>query len=228
MHLAADAMLPLCGVVFANAKCLSPLKSVLRARSEETLGNLNALPLVAVTGNNAGWAAHSITASHDPYVLAGTMPGLFLGMYYIISCYVVSSEDQACRRANGIAGATAGYTLALGAAGLLTFVPGLNISPGDAFGTLSMSLLMLFYLSPLPTMLDALRQRSAACIHAPLAAATFCNAALWFTYALSQGCWHMWVPHGVGVILAAAQLALVAAHGDNGDACALPPYEVDE
>jgi len=228
MHLAADAMLPLCGVVFANAKCLSPLNAVLRARSEATLGNLNPLPLVAVTGNNAGWATYSMTASHDPYVLAGTMPGLFLGLFYIASCYSVS-KDQACGRATGIAKATAGYALALGGAGVLTSVPGLDISAADAYGTLSMSLLILFYLSPLPTMLDAFRQRSAASIHTPLAAATFCNAALWCSYALSVNDWHMWVPHGVGVSLAAAQLALVAAHGDSGegDACALPPPEVD-
>merc|ERR1712070_1032451 len=114
-----------------------------------------------------------------------------------------------------IVAATRGYALALSAAFALSFgCPDLDCSPRDAFGALTMSLLLMFYASPLPAMLDSIRQRNSQSIHAPLAAMTFCNAALWLTYGLSIHDWHMWVPQAVGVVLASTQLAMVAMWSD--------------
>ena len=62
--------IPIAGVCLANAKALTPLASILKVRAEAQLGSLNPLPLVAVTGNNAGWVAYSAFGTHDMYIFA--------------------------------------------------------------------------------------------------------------------------------------------------------------
>ena len=202
-------LVPLAGVALANAKCFSPMPALLRARAENVL-TISPLPLVAVTGNNAGQVAYSLTATHDPYVLAGTMPGLLVGLFYVFTAYSVSSESRLL-----IKTASVTYLLALGTAALLSFgCPSIVCTPTDTFGSLTVSLLLLFYVSPLPTMYDAFLRKNAERIHAPMALATLCNAALWLIYGLSMGDWHMYVPQGVGVTLAATQLVMVGVWSD--------------
>lgn len=53
MLVLASDIVPIAGVALANAKCLSPLPALLRARAASSLGALNPLPLVAVTGVHA-------------------------------------------------------------------------------------------------------------------------------------------------------------------------------
>jgi len=204
---AGSSLLPLCGVVLANAKCLSPLSAVLRVRTLGTLGSLNPLPLVAVTANNAGWTAYTLTGSHDPYVLAGTVPGLILGLFYVASTYRAASATD---EQHQIVCATGAYALTLGTAALLSSMPMLHMTMSDAFGDLSTMLLLSFYVSPVPAMLDAMRQKSAAKLHAPLAATTLVNAGLWMAYGWHSNDWHMYAPQFVGAVVAAVQLSLCA------------------
>merc|ERR1712216_278886 len=138
-------------------KCLSPLPALLRARAASSLGALNPLPLVAVTGNNAGQAAYSLTTTHDPFVLAATIPGVMLGLFYVYTAFRVARPEQRPL----IACAAGLYTLALGGASLLSFTPSCPCTAESAFGLLAMSLPIMFYASPVPAMADAIRRRSA-------------------------------------------------------------------
>lgn len=194
------------GVVLCNAKCLSPMSAVLRTRQTQVLGSLNPIPLVAVTGNNAGWVAYSASV-HDPYVLASTMPGLLLGVFYVASTYAVADESRVTMQTM-----MACYSVLLASAGVLSFLcPGLQCSPSEAFGALSMALALSFYASPLPAMSSALQSRCADSIHAGLATTTLCNASLWTAYGLAVHDWHMWLPQATGATIALVQLAMVAA-----------------
>merc|ERR1719482_8446 len=91
----------------------------------------------------------------------------------------------------------------------------LHMSMSDAFGGLSTIVLLSFYISPVPAMLDAMRQGSAAKLHAPLAATTLVNACLWMAYGWQSNDWHMYAPQFVGVVVAATQLALCTALGSH-------------
>lgn len=128
-----------------------------------------------------------------------------LGLFYVYTAFRVATPEQRPH----IACASGLYTLALGGASLLSFTPYCPCTAESAFGLLAMSLPLMFYASPVPAMVDAIRRRSAESLHAPLASMSFCNAALWCTYGLSQGDWHIYVPQSVGVVLAATQIAMV-------------------
>ena len=207
-----DAQLvPLAGVVLSNAKALSPLQSILRVRAEQSLGNLNPIPLIALTGTNGGWVSYSL-ASADPYVLAATLPGMLLGIFYTTTTISVAQNTHRTD-APGIAFAAICYLCALGTAALLS-AEGADAT--EVFGTLTSWLVLLFYFSPLPVMWDAIRTHTATAIHAPLAAMTMCNAGLWMSYGWHLQDWHIYLPQAVGVVLAAAQLALVATCGGAG------------
>lgn len=209
MHL-ADAV-PIAGVLCSNAKLLSPLSAVLRVRETATLGSLNPVPLVAVTGNNAGWVTYSATTTHDPWLLAAAGPGLLIGLFYVASIYSAACADQR----KTISAMAFFYAAALAGADMLSIdVPDCSAS---AVGTLCVAMLMLFYASPLPAMRDALRTRSAASIHIGLAGTTLCNAGLWMTYGISQDDWHLYLPQSIGVLVAASQLLIAKALAPAAD-----------
>ena len=204
VHL-VDAV-PFAGVLLANAKILSPLSAVLNVRETASLGALNPVPLVAVTGNNAGWAMYSWT-THDPWVLSAAAPGVLIGLFYVATMY--ESADEQTRAL--IAKMVVCYAAALGMADWLSAGTMMGWSASAIFGTLCSALLFCFYTSPLPAMHDAMRTRSAERIHQGLASTTLCNAGLWLTYGLSQHDWHIYVPQSVGVLIAASQLVLAQA-----------------
>lgn len=50
---------PLAGGIVGMMLFTVPLKAVLRARRERSLGDLNPVPFAAQTANNAGWIAYT-------------------------------------------------------------------------------------------------------------------------------------------------------------------------
>ena len=202
--------IPIAGVCLANAKALTPLASILKVRAEAQLGTLNPLPLVAVTGNNAGWVAYSAFGTHDMYIFASAAPGLLLGAFYVASILRHASISE---RRNVIQWLAA-FAVVLSMADIVSFADCFaGCTPADAFGAVSSALQIAFYASPLPAMANAVRVGSSERIHAPFATAWLLNSSLWVTYGLWVHDWHIIVPQVLGVLVAAAQLGLVVTLG---------------
>jgi len=206
MLLPVETIVPVAGVVLCNLKCLSPMSAVMRVRQTQSLGSLNPVPLVTVTGNNAGWVAYAGLGTQDPYVMASVLPGVLLGMFYVASTYALAEQRRSTMEA-----LMCFYVLVFAAAGVISFeCPDVQCSPSQAFGTLSMILSIIFYGSPLPAMLDALDKQATERLHAPLAWTTLWNASLWASYGIFHGDWHMWLAQGFGAAVAAFQLVMIA------------------
>lgn len=55
---------------------------------------LNALPFIAMASNGLGWVVYGIII-HDFFVYGGNVPGLLLGLFYVMTCYKYST-DKVC------------------------------------------------------------------------------------------------------------------------------------
>jgi|EP00908_Phaeocystis_cordata_P013233 hypothetical protein len=214
MHIPMEQLVPCLGVVLANVKCASPLQAVLNVQKNRNLGGLNPVPLLAVTANNAGFASYSAFATHDPYVLAATVPGLLAGLFYVgVTHQYAAQHEQLLLRRLG-----SGYAVVLVLAALACASPAMCSS--DILGPLAMTSLLLWYSSSLPALVEAFRGRTTPRIHAPLAATTLCNAMLWLTYGLAESDAYVCTAQAYGVLMALAQLVMLRALSSAQEATA--------
>jgi len=68
------------GVILANAVFSAPVCSLQKALKAASLGDINPLPWVFMTGNCMGWVAYSILTS-DLFVFAANAPGAILSLW---------------------------------------------------------------------------------------------------------------------------------------------------
>ena len=208
------------GFLTANTKALSPLTSVLSVRESRNLGDLNPVPLLAITFNNIGWGLYSLCV-HDANILAATLPGVCLGGFYVATAY----EHAPARVRSDLLAMAACYATALGGAcAAAACVAG--VEARDALGATAMALLLAFYASTAPALSEAVRTCSAARIHVPLAAATLLNAALWLTYGLQSGDAYVYLPHTFGAAIACSQLGVAGALRPTREVMGLPDTSV--
>lgn len=78
-----------CGI--ALIMFCSPLPAVLRANRARSLVELNALPFAAMCVNCTAWVFYALLLT-DWYIYFGNLPGMLLGMFYVLTCYKFSKE----------------------------------------------------------------------------------------------------------------------------------------
>jgi hypothetical protein len=55
------------------------------------LQDLNALPFAAMAVNCASWVFYALLYK-DYYIYFGNLPGMLMGMFYVLTCYKFSKE----------------------------------------------------------------------------------------------------------------------------------------
>ena len=79
------------------------------------------------------------------------------------------------------------------------------------YGLLNNGILLAYYGSPLSSIKQVLRTKSAESIHRPMVALNGLNALFWSTYALALKDLYILVPNSIGAVLSAVQLGLSVA-----------------
>ena len=85
---------PALGMLLANTMFFSPLLAVLRVRRNENLGDLNPLPFPVILGNCCSWLVYSFL-THDWFLFFGNLPGILLGMFFVLSTTVYALPQVA-------------------------------------------------------------------------------------------------------------------------------------
>ena len=191
---------PLLGGAVGLAMFSAPTKAVLKARQERSLGSLNPLPFAAQTANASAWIAYAyILAPKDLQASAliywPNQIGMMLGLFFTVSCYGLATTKVRDRQLAILLFFAFAIPL-IGAIGVMLQLNqhGLQL----LWGYTSNFILLMYYSSPLSTVITVFRTKSAATLHLPLAAMQICNGGLWTGYGLAISDPFVWVPNAVG------------------------------
>lgn len=197
-------VIPGIGMVFALAAFGSPLPAVIKADRTKKLNSLNPLPYVAMAANcTLGSLYGQIT--QDAYIYFPNMIGLMLSWFYIHTSYkFLSAKDQDRVR-----------LLVLAAVGVLLLVGVVNlwqvVDPQQLWGSTAVALLCIYYVAPLSTLVQVLRERDSSSIYWPLSLMNLVNAVLWTVYGLARKDWFfIAMPNAMGVAFNTVSLLLCA------------------
>lgn len=197
-------VVPTAGACMANLMFLSPLKAVLELRQTGVLGELNPVPWCAIVGNNMAWLGYSFAAK-DPFVFAANLPGLLLGLFYVLSGTAYADAPTRATMEKLILS----YAAVIGVTGFVA-AWGLCGTAQAVFGICGNALLLLYYASPLSVIFKVLRTRSAASLYAPLSATNGFNGLLWTTYGFVIRDPYLLYPNAFGALVSGVQLVLIA------------------
>ncbi|KAF5837855.1 sugar efflux transporter for intercellular exchange-domain-containing protein [Dunaliella salina] len=142
-----------------------------------------------------------------PYVAAGNLPGLVLGVYMTFIAYGVADLKTRDSMVRVVVVITT--VLSLGPTAVALFVKDTALG-ANAIGYLAVGILLCYYSAPLSALAAVVQSRTSASLHAPLSLMSFINGALWVSYGLAVGDAFIWGPNGVGALFGAIQLILLA------------------
>jgi solute carrier family 50 (sugar transporter) len=178
----------------------APIKAVLKARRERSLGSLNPLPFAAQTANSSAWIGYAyVVAPKDvassALIYWPNQIGFMLGLFFTVSCYGLATTKVRDRQL-AILLLFAFITPTIGAIGVMLHLNqhGLQL----LWGFTANAILLMYYAAPLSTVITVLKTKSAATLHWPLAVMQIFNGGLWFGYGLAISDLFVWVPNGIG------------------------------
>ncbi|RYH29236.1 hypothetical protein EON65_09175 [archaeon] len=209
---------PLLGLIIANFMWLSPFPAVHKARLSRNLGSLNPIPFVVVVFNCIGWMIYGCQ-KRDWFLFWANLPGIILGAFYTITCLTIIAKKTEAEEFSwlyiGLEGLLIFAFFFWGLMGMLSatlFVnyPNPDVHAQALIGTISCVFSICYYGAPLSTMAKVIATRDASSLYLPMILVNLVNALLWTSYgafALQDPI--VWLPNGLGIILAVLQITLV-------------------
>ncbi|GLI70269.1 hypothetical protein VaNZ11_015201 [Volvox africanus] len=199
-----DTVTPALGAVVSTAMYLSPLKAVLRASREKSLGELNPLPFGVTIANCIAWLSYGLL-KHDPFVTAPNAAGVLIAVFMTLTAFGLADEE-ARHKMRFVCCLTAGVMPLLGV--FTAFGAKDAEMQKGVWGLAGNVICLIYYAAPLSTMWEVIRTRNSASILVPLTMMNTMNAALWTTYGVAVLDVYIWLPNGIGLALSVLQVAL--------------------
>ncbi|KXZ52053.1 hypothetical protein GPECTOR_10g1076 [Gonium pectorale] len=98
-----DTVVPALGAIVSTAMYLSPLKAVLRASRDKSLGELNPLPLSITIANTLAWTSYGLL-KRDPFVTAPNTVGILISVFMTLTAFGLADEQTPPPSPQGLAG----------------------------------------------------------------------------------------------------------------------------
>lgn len=185
---------PSVGALIAFFMFASPLKAVLAADKQKFLGELNALPFIAMLGNGMGWIAYGLVI-HDYFVYGTNIPGVLFGLFYVMTTYKWAAESTQDMMKHVFMGLVTVFLTV----GLVHMGAGLGPRGiKTLWGSNAVAILGVYYAAPLSTIATVFRERDSSSLHWPMCMMNVINGLLWFAYGLATKDFFLIVPNGVG------------------------------
>jgi solute carrier family 50 (sugar transporter) len=209
---------PLLGLILANLMWLSPFTAILNARKMRELGSINPIPFIAMITNCFGWTFYACF-TNDQFLFWANSFGIILGLFYAITCLTLLSKKTADEEYSELYLQTErGLLFAVffwSVMGLLCSQLFSNFSDpirqcAMMTGLLSCCFSIGYYAAPLTTVFQVISNRDASSLYFPTILVNLINALSWFFYGLLGT--HdllLWIPNGLGFILATIQISLI-------------------
>ena len=218
-------VIPIIGSFTCAFLMLSPMKAVSKARRSGNLGDLNPLPWVFMASQGFVYVIYALMMSPTSWYLVESSGFSFLcGGYYTVSAFRLASSKQF----RNLESTT--YTIIIALAAVLC-VASTFIDPRTRLalvGVVGSALAVCMYGSPASTIVQVIRQKSAASIHLPFVLTSALNSLLWATYGLIVNEPFLWAPIGLGLVFNVILLVLKAVFHkrDKGGTVRVPAGDV--
>ncbi|KXS09968.1 hypothetical protein M427DRAFT_201379 [Gonapodya prolifera JEL478] len=201
------------GVVTAIAIFVSPMKDVHGVVKSGDLGSYNPLPAAFTFVNCLGWALYSFLV-RDWFVFAANFLGALLGLYYSFQLVGVGPMGMSALIRRQMLGVLMCGTFVM----LLGFsMVNILVLPQETAknvaGIICDVVTILWYISPLSTIVSVLRTRDASSFSLPFSLTCTVNALLWLVYGLFTFSPFIWVPNSIGSLIGILQIVLSAMFG---------------
>jgi len=82
------------GAILATVMFGAPILDLRRALIQGKLGDLNPFPWAMMTGNCLGWVVYGYYQGHDPFIVAGNLPGLVLSLWLNSGAAKLQYQEQ--------------------------------------------------------------------------------------------------------------------------------------
>ncbi|GFR43393.1 hypothetical protein Agub_g4470 [Astrephomene gubernaculifera] len=217
-----EKVVPALGAVVSTVMYMSPLKAVLRASKEKSLGDLNPLPFGVTIANTIAWLGYGLL-KHDPFVTTPNAIGVLIAVFMTLTAYGLADEHARYRMRIVVCLTSAIMPLL----GVVTAFGGSDAKTQQGLWGLAGNVVcLIYYAAPLTSMLEVIRSRNSASILVPLTMMNTLNAALWTTYGVAVRDPYIWLPNGIGLVLSLMQVALrVVFPAKAGSSSVLPSHQ---
>jgi len=186
----------------------------------KSLGSISPQTMVLMFLNIAVWLIFGIFAPVWPLVRSN-VPAILATSFFLLFCwgYVIFGGISSARWGRAAAFGTCGALLLT--AGVAAYAQG---SPARAqhVGFLAMGINICLFASPLSQLKQVIKQKSSESLPPVQCCMQFLCSLLWFAVGLQQNALQVAIPNGLGIVLAAVQLLLIAMFPSDSTRKTLP------
>ncbi|CAM9150651.1 unnamed protein product, partial [Phaeothamnion confervicola] len=213
--LVSSVIVPTLGLIGANMLYASPIKTVRKVARTRCIGNANPWPWAMATTLTYIWMIYAI-ALEDYFLFFSNFPGFLLSLYFTSTALASDVSDRQLRLLKVTLVVSLGVDQ-------LTLMLSVMAFSGDAavqqtlVGLVSVAQLLVFYMSPMATLWNVVRNRDSSSLDPRLAAVTFLNGITWVAYGIYGRDPFLIYPNALGVFNATVQIACCCAFPRLGD-----------
>eukprot|EP00585_Thalassiosira_rotula_P008951 CAMPEP_0196145472 /NCGR_PEP_ID=MMETSP0910-20130528/20370_1 /TAXON_ID=49265 /ORGANISM="Thalassiosira rotula, Strain GSO102" /LENGTH=230 /DNA_ID=CAMNT_0041407427 /DNA_START=220 /DNA_END=912 /DNA_ORIENTATION=+ len=198
------SLIPKIGIITSTLLYFSPMSAVRAASKDESLGDLNPIPLAIMAISSVCWLVYGLSIQ-DPYVTLSNVPGCIASIWYITAVLPLVKGDQ-LKNTQNIVVALSAITINLWTYLSLTHKSIVKVR--SALGLFASALFIVLSASPLSTIKTVLSTRNSGSILTPLTFAQVTNTALWSAYGLAIKDKFVYGPNLTGLGFGLVQLVL--------------------
>ena len=210
----SSSVIPFLGTITANLIALSPWTAVQQCIRSRSLNGTNPLPYPLIMANALAWLLYALLV-HNQFIFWSNIAGWLLGLYFTTHMYSIVSQNTSPVLQRSL------MLLLLGANGFVFFGAFLAFllladtttsatapteSQKNAMGYVAITVLILFYSSPLSTLMEVVRNRDASSFQWSLSLTCLVNALLWTAYGSAIQDVFVSGPNAIGVVVALIQI----------------------
>jgi len=195
-------LLGVVGTVLSNGLGFSNLPAILDARRQGSLGNKNALVFPFLCVNCVSWCMYSV-AKKDVYMFGGNVFVALMGLFYTTSSLGLMNCPQERLKLEGL------LLLLLLIVAFVGFGAGMLQSGTQILGTMSLTLVLCLFASPLSTLVSVVRSKDSSSISRPFCVVQSLNCVVWLMYGFLTADAYITVPNVFGLLTAFLQAVVI-------------------
>ena len=199
-------LFPILGNICAIFLFLSPMTEIIEKRKKKENGHGNYFPFLLMFSQCIAWICYSIVIS-APLIGWINMVGMAVALFYVLSALrnVKNEKEQLY--------ADLQLVVALLVPACVFIIVEYWVADADMqiqiMGICATVLNIIFYSSPMSTIISIIRERDASSISIPLAITVFFNSACWGLYGIGINSLYLLIASAVGFGMAIVQLIVV-------------------
>ena len=205
IDIAINYILPYLGDITAAILFLAPLSDILSIRHTGNNGNLNSIPHILLFSQCLAWVYYG-GYIQNPSVCIINIFGTFICLFYIVSASANIKENNKRLYLDimliiGFAIPTMCYLI------IMLWIK--ETEQENSFGYVALILNMIFFITPLATLYEVIKNKDASSMSIPLTGAIVLNSTVWLLYAIGISDQFLMIPQIAGLFFGTIQVLVI-------------------